>query len=56
MAIQNMHLFSAPMVKDPGRLVPALSYVGAYNAIDFPVGSVPVDVFTKQDEVNMSIG
>ena len=41
----------APLLDDPPRLLPTLGYNGVYNVLDFPVGSVPVDNFTKKDEV-----
>ena len=41
----------APLLDDPPRLLPTLGYNGVYNVLDFPVGSVPIDNFTKKDEV-----
>ena len=43
----------APLAEYPPKLLPSLSYNGLYNVLDFPVGSVPVDNFTKQDEVSI---
>ena len=45
----------APLAEYPPKLLPSLSYNGLYNVLDFPVGSVPVDNFTKQDEVSTFI-
>ncbi len=44
-------VFPAPPIKNPARLVPAISYTCAYNMIDFPAGSMPVTRVIKQDEV-----
>jgi len=39
---------------DPARLVPATSYTVIYNVLDLPVGTLPVDVYNKQDQEKMS--
>ena len=46
-------MYLAPLAEYPPKLLPSLSYNGLYNVLDFPVGSVPVDNFTKQDEVSI---
>lgn len=45
--------FPAPRLKDPARLLPAINFTGVYNVLNFPVGSVPVDIYTKEDEVTV---
>ena len=44
-------VFPAPPIKNPARLVPAISYTAAYNMVDFPAGSLPVTRVTSADEV-----
>ena len=46
--------FPAPPKNDPARLLPAVGITAVYNVLNFPVGSVPLDVYTKQDEMNMN--
>ena len=46
-------MYLAPLAEYPPKLLPSLSYNGLYNVLDFPVGSVPVDNFTTQDEVSI---
>jgi len=43
----------AQPLKDPARLVPATCFTSVYNVIDFPVGTVPVDVVTQTDQDDM---
>ena len=38
-------------VKDPARLVPLIAYTNVYNVLDLPTGSLPVDVYTQDDQV-----
>jgi len=45
--------YPAPLLNDPPKLLPSLSYNGLFNVLDFPVGSIPVDNFSKKDEENM---
>ena len=38
-------------VKDPARLVPLTAYTNVYNVLDLPAGSLPVEVYTQDDQV-----
>ena len=41
--------FPAPPAENPPKLLPAILYVGLYNLLNFPVGSMP---FTKENETD----
>ena len=51
--LYQLYFTLAPLLEDPPHLLPSLSYNGLFNVLDFPVGSVPVDNFTKKDEVSL---
>ena len=38
-------------LKDPARLVPLTAYTNVYNVLDLPAGSLPVEVYSQDDQV-----
>ncbi|KAK4023136.1 vitamin D3 hydroxylase-associated protein [Daphnia magna] len=45
----------APRSKDVAKLSPALSYTSLYNFLDFPVGIVPIDRETMEDQSKLNV-
>ncbi len=47
--------FPAPFVEDPPHCLPAVTIPGAYNILDFPAGTLPFGVGTKEDDVRLLV-
>ena len=41
----------APLHEDPSRILPLTCWTNPYNVLNFPAGTVPVEVYSQEDKV-----